>query len=529
MSIRRCLMVLVACLGVSAPARAAVVSPDAPDSGLITVGLRSVGTSTVVSVPIHRNAPWIVPLPAGAKNVRLVDAAQLTALEARTAPRYFHVTRPAACDPTSSCATPHPPVEPPEPAEPRAPAVAASVPTPSPNVSRPHPDALLPLPSGCFSGDPFVPQVRIARDFPHPILPPAFFDTVPAERVAAVLASRSVPVVPGRVENLPRGTHFALVGYYPNDAVLRFEVEAPFSWPIVPAASGGPREIVVVLTAGIDGNVVPFPKALENAEPPRLYVVPTGTESPASSAAHLTHELATKGVYVHLERNSRFDVAASVRDPRVVASGVLEISEASRPRTMALLRFRTSHITDLGLSPVPVAALPRSRETATAFVREAREPENAACPGEWGACYRPPRGPWIATLWPTGQAGPGPTLPEAPFSTASGTPRDASPAQQVGASGRPSDAGAVAASAPPRTATTSSPPQPAEVPRGARGCTCDTVPVPASTEGAALAALCLVALGLRRAARSSSRRARSDAAGSVENGALRCAPPRGTP
>ena len=93
-------MVLVACLGVSAPARAAVVSPDAPDSGLITVGLRSVGTSTVVSVPIHRNAPWIVPLPAGAKNVRLVDAAQLTALEARTAPRYFHVTRPAACDPT---------------------------------------------------------------------------------------------------------------------------------------------------------------------------------------------------------------------------------------------------------------------------------------------------------------------------------------------------------------------------------------------------------------------------------------------
>ena len=488
------LALLAASIATSPPALAALVAPQTADSGLVTVGLLAAGGSTVVSVRIPRDAVWVVPLPARARDVRIVDAAQLAALEARTAPRYFHVTRPPACDRSFSCATPRSPIEPAEPEEPRAPQVAA---LPAlPRTPAPHPlwVPMAPSPNGAVPGESERTQAHLQQDFPVPALPPAIVMTVPNAQVVASLVARGVRLAPGRFDGLPSGGESVIVGYYPTDVTLRFEVDSTFSWPIVPSASGGPRELVIVLAATIDSGGTFLPKWIEEAEPPRLYEVPRGVQHPERSPAHLAHALAARGLRVHLERNTALSVGHETTDPRAAATGVLELPLAKRPRGLALLRFRASRLTDIGLDAAPLSGLPRSRETATAFVRETNGAASAECPGAWGACYRAPEGPWTATLWPTLPALAGPPISEAPFSTATGRTRDPSPAT-------PAPVSSVSSAPPPPAPTPPAPnkaPVPGPMQPGPRGCACDTTAPPTTDAGAALAGIAFALIGAAR-------------------------------
>jgi hypothetical protein len=488
------LALLAGSIATSHPSLAALVAPRASDSGLVTVGLLAAGGSTVVSVRIPRDAVWVVPLPARARNVRIVDATQLAALEARTAPRYFHVTRPPACDRSFSCATPRSPVEPAEPEQPRAPQVAAI-----PAFSRtpaPHPlwVPIAPSPNGAVPGESERTQAHLQHDFPVPALPPAILMTVPNAKVVASLVGHGVELAPGRFEGLPSGGESVIVGYYPTDVTLRFEVDSTFSWPIMPSDSGGPRELVIVLAATMDSGGTFLPKWIEEAEPPRLYEVPRGVEHPERSAAHLAHALAARGLRVHLERNTTLAVAHETTDPRAAATGVLELPIAKRPRGLALLRFRASRLTDIGLDAAPLSGLPRSRETATAFVRETNGAASAECPGEWGACYRAPESAWTATLWPTLPALAGPPLSEAPFSTATGHPRDPSPDTPAPVSSAPSASSSPA----PVQATPPKAPVPGPMQPGPRGCACDTTAPPTTDAATALVGIAFALIGAAR-------------------------------
>lgn len=503
-------------LALAPEVQAATITRDG--SPLVFVSTVTVGDETWGAVD-GSSGIRVVPLPDGATDVHLVPHSY--DIDRNTAPRFFWVDRVPVCDTSWPCDAPRPPVEAPWPRHPKPPP-----PSYEPPRAKAEPEFCCFCSSRFEQSEPVTPvpraQVRVvardqvvaaARELAAP------FKTWLAQPNGALSTSFDVP--DDIASRLPSVARFAVIVSH-DDSGLAFRMRGPFAWPVESFDRGGPRELIMlVLTAeNPTGNTTLFPRALLRAEPPRLYLTPSGATTPyardpGALASDLAEQLANERKPVHLERAIHLDPNDRTEpDASVVADlGLRKLSVTRRPNAYRLHRYRFRNVADIGFGPTRAADLPRPRESATAFVAvesHLGEPPHPSCPNQFGTCVRPyiDNDTWRGVLRASTSWHSGARLVEAPFSLATPVMRDPSPFPPL-----PTPVSATPAPLPAPSASASTPTPakvavPAPAAHGPRGCTCDTVPVPASGSGAALAALGLVVLGLRRVARSSSRGAR---------------------
>lgn len=493
------------------PAEAAVVTAG-NGVGIALVSVVTVGEDSWVTV--SGPSEFVVPLPDAALEPQLV--ASLRMVEEDTAPREYRVERPPLCDPAWSCSAERPPIEP------RGPGMPVVAKTSEPKKAAPRKtSAVTPPPAdglGCIGGGTVV-----AEPLPEPVPRMRVVERVGVQRtleefLESAQAARPNVQVSTHVRTdvealLPNVSRFAVID---AGGAVRFHVKGPFTWPCPTFEQGGPREIVMVVTVGepTSGSVL-FPRQLLQAEPPRLYLA---DRFAGDQPYRLANQLAAEGRPIQLERAMPVDPADKTQrlakdlgltDPALFGGVTL-------PRSYRLFRYRFRGTSELGLSRMPPAELPRPREIATGFVTVddfTDELGSLQCPRKFGACYRPQLrgGEWVrrfAPPWSTGQTGG--RIVEAPFSLATPVMRDPSPTPVFPAPSTSSasgvDAGAPSGASAPPPARERAPGRPPSEAPGAHGCACDTSAssTNASRFGSALSGLVLGALVLafrRRLAR----------------------------